>query len=169
MKKKIILSLLLTVCLSGLVHLPGMEPSRLRCEGAYPQHLQGFDGSKDALFWSFTVTLVKTDLTGKKLLELPVRNHHGDLCVHDNKVYVIANYGKFNNPAGLADNHVMIYDTASLKLIKSIPLPEVKHGGGAIARTNNGFMITGGLPGDEQKFPGNILYEYDNDFKFIKQ
>ena len=53
----------------------------VRCEGFYRHPLQGIcTNDKDALYWSFTTTLVKTDRTGKVLKTIPVVNHHGDLC-----------------------------------------------------------------------------------------
>ena len=65
------------------------------CEGTYPHHLQGIcTNEQDAIYWSFTTTLVKTDTQGKILAKTPVANHHGDLCFHDGKVYVAVNLGE---------------------------------------------------------------------------
>lgn len=152
---------LLAMTLTGVI----AGDRNFMCEGIYEQHLQGFDGDKDALYWSFTTTLVKSDFNGKKIAAVPVRNHHGDLCVADGRIYVIANYGRFNKVEGNAKNFVEVYNTVDLSRIASYPVPEIKHGGGAICRTENGFMITGGLP---DGFPGNLLYEYDRNFKFIR-
>ena len=44
------------------------------CEGTYPRHLQGIctDG-KSGIFWCWTDALVKTDLDGRLLKQVPVR------------------------------------------------------------------------------------------------
>ena len=58
------------------------------CEGMYPPHLQGVCADeKDAIFWSFTTKLVKTDRSGKVVKQVDVANHHGDLCFHQGKVF----------------------------------------------------------------------------------
>src|SRR5690606_29746611 len=76
------------------------------CEGTYPHHLQGICADDEAIYWSFTTTLVKTNLDGDLLKSVPVANHHGDLCHHDGKLYVAVNLGKFNDPQGNADSWV---------------------------------------------------------------
>src|SRR5690606_24950269 len=55
--------------------------SAVTCEGVYPGHLQGVctDGS-DAIFWSFSTQLVKTDRAGRRLKQVSVPFHHGDPC-----------------------------------------------------------------------------------------
>lgn len=68
------------------------------CEGAYPHHLQGICVDDEAIYWSFTTTLVKTDRDGKLLKKVPVANHHGDLCHYDGKLYVAVNLGKYADP-----------------------------------------------------------------------
>ncbi len=86
------------------------------CEGAYPRHVQGVcSNGRDALYWSWTDAMVKTDLAGKVLQRVPADNHQGDLCHHAGKIYVAVNLGKFNRPAGEADSWVYIYDAATLK------------------------------------------------------
>ena len=56
-------------------------PREVRCEGAYPMHLQGVcAGDGKDLYWCFTDVLVKTDLEGKLVRRVPVAKHHGDLC-----------------------------------------------------------------------------------------
>ena len=113
--------------------------------------------------------LVKTDWQGREVLAVPVKYHHGDLTYKAGKIYVAVNYGRFNDPAGKSDNHVLIYDASDLKLTATYPVPEVKHGAGAIAAFDKGFMLTGGLPNDAKNYPGNLLYEYDENFQFIRQ
>lgn len=137
------------------------------CQGSYPKHLQGIctDG-KEAIFWSFTTFLVKTDLNGKVLVKVPVADHHGDLCYHDGKVFVAVNLGEFNQPAGRADSWVYVYDADSLKELKRHVTPEVVHGAGGIAYHDGRFIVVGGLPdGVEQ----NYLYEFDDKMSFMKR
>lgn len=137
------------------------------CEGAYPRHLQGFctDG-RDAIYWCWTDALVKTDTNGRILKQVPVANHHGDLCYHDGRVYVATNLGKFNRPAGEADSWVYVYDAGTLAELAKHPLPELVHGAGGMAWHDGKFIVVGGLP------PGvneNYLYEYDESFRFRKR
>ncbi|MBM4075447.1 MAG: hypothetical protein FJ267_07370, partial [Planctomycetes bacterium] len=69
----------------------------MTCEGTYQHHLQGIcSDTKEAIYWSFTTTLVKTDLNGTLLKKVPVANHHGDLCFHEGKLFVAVNLGNFN-------------------------------------------------------------------------
>jgi hypothetical protein len=65
----------------------------VRCDGTYPHHLQGVCLDDEAIYWSFTTTLVKSDLDGKVLQKVPVANHHGDLCSHEGRLYVAVNLG----------------------------------------------------------------------------
>ncbi len=62
------------------------EIFKVMCEGTYQHHLQGVCTDERAIFWSFTTTLVKTDMQGTVLKKIPVANHHGDLCLHDGKL-----------------------------------------------------------------------------------
>jgi len=138
-----------------------------KCEGDYRHHLQGIcTNHRDAIYWSFTTTLVKTDPQGKVLKEIEVANHHGDLCYHDGKVYVAVNLGKFNRPAGQADNWVYVYDADDLKFLGKHAVPEVVHGAGGMAYRNGRFMVVGGLP---EGIEENYVYEYDENFRFIKK
>lgn len=137
------------------------------CEGAYPHHLQGVSSNgSDALYWSWTDCLVKTDLSGRLLQRVPADNHHGDLCHHDGRLYVAVNLGRFNLPAGKADSHIYVYDADSLRLLDRQPVPEVVHGAGGIACDGKRFLVVGGLPEGEQE---NCLYEYDLDLKFVRR
>lgn len=133
------------------------------CEGTYPHHLQGICADKDALYWSFTTMLVKSDLNGKVLLKVPVANHHGDLCFHAGKVYVAVNLGEFNDPKGNADSWVYVYDAASLREVARHEVPEVFHGAGGVGVRNGHFFVVGGLPDGVGE---NYIYEYDAEFKF---
>ncbi|MBI1347342.1 hypothetical protein GC163_13770 [bacterium] len=136
------------------------------CEGTYPHHLQGVCIDKDALYWSFTTTLVKTDLNGKLLIKIPAANHHGDLCYLDGKLYVAVNLGKFNDPAGNADSWVYVYDAATLKETSRHEVQEVSHGAGGLGFRDGRFFVVGGLPNGINE---NYVYEYDPQFRFQKK
>jgi hypothetical protein len=136
------------------------------CEGFYRHHLQGICVDNEAIYWSFTTTLVKTDLDGKVLKAIPVVSHHGDLCFHDGKVYVAVNLGKFNDPRGNANSWVYVYDAKSLEEIARHEVQEVFHGAGGIGFRNGHFFVVGGLPDGIEE---NYVYEYDSNFKFQKK
>ena len=137
------------------------------CEGMYPPHLQGVCADeKDAIFWSFTTKLVKTDRSGKVVKQVDVANHHGDLCFHQGKVFAALNLGKFNDPKGNADSWVYVYDAADLSCLARHQTPEVFYGAGGIAFHDEKFLVVGGLPNDVNE---NDVYEYDDDFKFVKK
>ncbi len=137
------------------------------CSGTYGGHLQGITADKGkAIYWSFTVALVKTGAEGNLLAKVSVPNHHCDLTFHDVKVYVALNPGQFNKEAGHATSS--IYDNAAkkLKLVSKHSIPEVVHGAGGIDYHEGHFFVVGGLPKGHK---ANYVYEYDRDFKFLKK
>jgi hypothetical protein len=136
------------------------------CEGMYQHHLQGICTDGTAIYWSFTTTLVKTDLDGKLLKKIPVANHHGDLCCHDGKLFVAVNLGKFNDSAGNADSWVYVYDADTLKELARHEVQEVFHGAGGIGFCDGHFFVVGGLPDGIEE---NYVYEYDGQFNFVKK
>lgn len=136
------------------------------CEGTYRHHLQGICADSEAIYWSFTTTLVKTDLDGKLLKKVPVANHHGDLCFDDDKLYVAVNLGRFNDPKGNADSWVYVYDAATLDEQARHPVQEVFHGAGGIGIRDGHFFVVGGLPDGVEE---NYVYEYDGKFQFLKK
>lgn len=136
----------------------------VQCDGAYPKHLQGVCANDlDAIYWSFTTALVKTDTNGRILQKVSVADHHGDLCFHDGKVYVAVNLGQFNLPAGRADSWVYVYDGDALQEIARHKVPELVHGAGGIAFHDGRFFLVGGLPAGIKE---NYVYEYDASFAF---
>jgi hypothetical protein len=159
---------LLTGVLLGMLCLPAhvVAAERVRCEGKYPQHLQGICLDATAIYWCFTTQLVKTDSQGKILLQIPVANHHGDLCHHEDKLYVAVNLGEFNEPPGKADSWVYVYQASDLKLLAKHALPEVVHGAGGMGVREGRFYVVGGLP---EGVSENYVYEYDNTFRFQKR
>jgi hypothetical protein len=148
----------------------GAEPTLFHpvaCEGAYPRHVQGVcTNERDAIYWSWTDAMVKTDREGRILKKVPAADHHGDLCYHDGKVYVAVNLGKFNEPAGKADSWVYVYDADTLAELARHPVPELVHGAGGMACHDGKFIIVGGLPDGVNE---NYLYEYDKALKFVKR
>ena len=138
-----------------------------KCEGVYPGHLQGIcTDERDAIYWSWTDTLVKTDPRGRVLKQVKVAKHHGDLCFHDGKVFVAVNLGQFNLPAGHADSWVFVYDADTLAELARHRVPEVVHGAGGIGYHDGRFIVVGGLPAGVNE---NYLYEYDAKFTFQKR
>lgn len=136
------------------------------CDASYRHHLQGICVDKKAIYWSFTTTLVKTDLNGKVQLTIPVANHHGDLCFHNGKLYVAVNLGKFNDPDGHADSWVYVYDAATLRELARHEIQQVCYGAGGIGVRDDRFFVVGGLPDGIDE---NYVYEYDDQFNFIKR
>ena len=139
----------------------------VRCEGTYRHHLQGISTNEtDAIYWSFTTALIKTDTHGEVLKKIPVTNHHGDLCHLDDKVYVAVNLGTFNDPNGNADSWVYVYDADDLSFLEKHETQEVFHGAGGIAACGGHFFVVGGLP---EGIEENYVYEYDGAFTFVKK
>jgi hypothetical protein len=140
----------------------------IHCEGTYSRHLQGVcTNNRDAIYWSFTEDLVKTDLEGRIQKKVPVASHHGDLCFHDGKLFVAVNLGAFNKPAGKADSWIYVYDADTLEELARHQAPEAVHGAGGIAYLNGALFVVGGLPPGTEE---NYVYEYDaSDFSFRKR
>jgi sialidase-1 len=139
----------------------------IACEGKYGGHLQGIALDENgAIYWSFTVKLVKTDSRGKVLKQVDVPSHHGDLTCRVGKVYVAVNLGKFNEEPGQADSWVYVYNSEDLGFISKHEVREVVHGAGGMGCMDNRFFVIGGLP---KGYEENYVYEYDEDFKFIER
>jgi len=141
-------------------------PGEITCEGFYKKHLQGVATDGDAIYWSFTTVLVKTDPTGHVVQKVDVADHHGDLCSHDGRIYVAVNLGQFNQPAGKADSWVYVYDAVTLVEIEKHRVSELVHGAGGIAHREGRFFVVGGLPAGAVE---NYVYEYDASFAFQKR
>ena len=153
--------------LALVTHSPAAEPlGKVTCDGHYKKHLQGVATDGEAIYWSFTTVLVKTDRAGQILRKVDVADHHGDLCFHDGRVYVAVNLGLFNQPAGKADSWVYVYDAATLEERAKHPVAELVHGAGGIADREGRFFVVGGLPAGAKE---NYVYEYDASFTFQKR
>lgn len=140
--------------------------ARITCDGTYSHHLQGICTDEQSLYWSFTTSLVKTDMDGKVLIAVPVANHHGDLCLHDGKLFVAVNLGAFNDPAGNANSWVYVYAADTLEELARHEVHQVFHGAGGIGVHDAHFFIVGGLP---EGVDENFVYEYDTHFAFLKK
>ncbi|MBA63181.1 MAG: hypothetical protein CMJ76_12555 [Planctomycetaceae bacterium] len=157
---------LIFVCMISVMDSSGAA-EWIRCEGVYPHHLQGVCQDADGnLYWSFTTTLVKTDFQGKVLKKIKVASHHGDLCYVDGRLFVAVNYGQFNNPAGNANNEIVVYQAGTLQEQARYKIPQVKYGAGGIAYHAGKFIVVGGLPNGVEE---NYLYEYNESFIFQKR
>ncbi len=137
-------------------------PPGIQCEGEYGAHLQGVaTNHKDALFWSFTLTLVKTDLTGKVQATAKTVYHLGDLTCADGRVYAAA-CTSWDKPSN--NSKVYVYDANDLKLLDKKPVPEATYGAGGIEYYDGRFYIVGGA---DPKAEENFIYVYDKDFKYV--
>lgn len=143
----------------------GFKPITLN--GYYSGHLQGFcTNQRDSVYWSMTTSLVKTGIDGVPLKSVAVPNHHGDCCYLDGKIYVAVNLGRFNNAKKLADSWIYVYDAEDLSLLSKHEVNQVVYGAGGMAYGDGKFLVVGGLP---VGFNENYLYEYDRNFKFIRE
>jgi len=137
----------------------------ITCKGEYHGHLQGVATDGRSLFWSFTVRLVKTDLSGRVLASVAVPNHHGDLCVKDGVVYVAVNLGRFNYE-NLGVSEVRAYAAKNLADAGRWKLPMCVHGAGGLTFADDRFFVVGGLPATHES---NYVYEFTSDFAFVKR
>lgn len=135
------------------------------CEGLYGGHLQGVAGDGTNLWWSFTVAVVKTDMTGAVRASTgAVASHHGDLCVVDGTLYVAVNLGSFNTE-DKANSWVYAYDATTLAFLRRWQVPELVHGAGGMTWHDGRFYVVGGLPATGHV--ANYIYEYTPDFTFV--
>jgi hypothetical protein len=158
----------LTACLVLLGHYFCLRgdalPSEVVCDGQYKGHLQGVALDEQFIYWSHTVTLVKSDLEGKLVKQVEVASHHGDLTLAQGKLYVAVELGAFNQLAGASEPWVYIYDPIDLRLLERIEVPQLVHGCGAISYHDDRFLLAGGLP---ESYRQNYLFEFDSRLNFI--
>ena len=139
-----------------------MTAAGVGLSGVYPGHLQGVCiNERDAIYWSMTTDLVKTDVSGNVVRRVAVPSHHGDLCHVDGKIYVAVNLGLFNDPEGRSDSWVYVYDADDLSLLARHPVSDLVYGAGGIAFAEGRFIVVGGLP---DGIGENHIYEYDGAF-----
>lgn len=137
----------------------------IECEGLYRPHVQGLECDSTNIWWSYTTTLVKTDLSGKVLRKVHVQSHHGDPCLAGGKLYVPVNLGRFNTETN-AQSWVYVYNADDLAFIERHPVPELRHGAGGMAYAGGDFYVVGGLPTDHVR---NYVYRYSPDFRFKRR
>ncbi|MBE6426531.1 MAG: hypothetical protein E7029_11220 [Planctomycetaceae bacterium] len=149
------------VLVSGMRSVSAVE---FRCEGEYPQHLQGFASDGESVFWSFTSVLVKTDLNGKRLQQIDVPSHHGDCCVVDGKLYVATH---LNWPAEDRSAWIYIYDCRDLTLLEKINVPELDGAGlDGISFFDGHFYVCCGKD-SEDVVPFNRVFKMTKDFQTV--
>lgn len=142
--------------------LQALAASGAPLSGVYPGHLQGVcTNDRDAIFWSMTTDLVKTDLAGSVVRRVAVPSHHGDLCHVGGRIYAAVNLGLFNDPGQRADSWVYVYDAETLSLLTRRPVGDVVYGAGGIASGEGRFIVVGGLPEGQDE---NCIYECDETF-----
>ncbi len=133
------------------------------CDGQYAKHLQGVaSNGVDAIYWSFTDVVVKTNLQGQVLARVAGPTHHGDLCYANGRIYV-AWSNQFNKPG--AQSKVYCYDADTLDLQRIVPVPEVTYGAGGMDYADGHFFIIGGLPPGIEE---NHVHEYDGDLRYVR-
>ena len=136
----------------------------ITCEGMYDGHLQGTDAAGTNVWWSFTTTLVRTDLSGRVLASRIVPRHHGDLCVKGDTLYVAVNLGRFNRDNG-GKSCVMSYDAMTLVPGRTWNI-DMPYGAGGMTCCGDRFYVVGGLPPTDGR---NYVHEFDTSFRLIKR
>lgn len=156
----------LTLFALGVCCGTALFAEEFRCEGVYPHHLQGFAADEDEIYWSFTSVLMKSDKTGKKLMQIDVPMHHGDCCVVDGKLYVSTH---LRWPREDAESWIYVYNCADLKFEKKIPLPEYNKCGVDGITFHDGFFYVclGKDPKDTTPF--NIVCRMTPDFELVEK
>lgn len=139
-------------------------PSSIKCEGSYGGHLQGTDARGTNIWWSFTKTIVRTDLSGRVLASCDALPHQGDLCVKGDTLYVAVNRGRFNTETE-GESYVYSFDAMTLaqKRIWRLDMPM---GAGGMTWRGDRFYVVGGLPPTHRV---NYVHEYDTDFRLVRR
>ena len=92
-------------------------------------HMQGFtsDAKREYMFWSFTDSLVKTNMNGTMICQVHVGGgHFGGLDWHDGKIYV--SYMKYPSPWTYFEDwrgfQIYVYEDKDLRLLRIIDIAE---------------------------------------------
>lgn len=144
------------------------EGDEVRCAGEYPGHVQGIATDGKTLYWSFTGTVVRTDLNGRVLARRDLPQHGGDPCFVGGKLHVPLG-SRFNQPpkknaAGPGDRVLVL--SPDFKQATFIPVPKFQFGLGGLAFRGDRFYAVGGRPAGK---PGNTVYEFDRNFRLLKR
>ena len=163
-RKSAVVTLLLAACIAAM-RLQAALPDTITCEGDYGGHLQGVATDGESIYWSFTVAVVKTDLSGKVLVAREAPSHQGDLCFKDGKVYVAVNLGSFNTE-NRGRSQVTAYRADTLEPVQTWNLPDMPHGAGGMTWVGQRFYVVGGLPITHER---NYVYEYTPEFRLVRR
>ncbi len=169
LKYWVILILLLTtgfnaVCAGDVMAEADKGELAITCEGNYDSPLYDIATDKKYIWWSFGKVIVKTDFTGKKLLEHKIKNEWGvieGVFIHNNELIAIA--AKKDMSA-----RVLIYNAETLVLIKNIILPHWNATTPRDVAFNNGLFYMVGVAAGKDASSLSV-YVYDGDFNFIKK
>lgn len=143
------------------------RPGEITCGGVYPQHLQGVAMNADGeYFWSYTNKLVKTGHDGKVMAVVEVGDHHGDLTLDDDFVYVSSSV-IHNYERGAESSSVIAYRQGDLSKAAEYPISD-EMGCDGIAKTPHGFVVAV-LPNPPIDQTTSLLREYDENFNFIAE
>lgn len=156
------------VCLFFMLVLSVRGAESIRCQGDSPYHLQGVSADKDFIYWSFTTILYKTDWTGKVLVKKDVLMHHGDLCVHDGKLYVTAALPlPSKNGKPCYNPNIYVYDCKDLTLVKKFNLTGITTVGLDGIDFHNGHFYIGDDKGKTTDIKFNTILVFTPDFKLV--
>lgn len=152
---------------AGLTPLQVVAASGVALSGVYSGHLQGVcTNDRDAIYWSMTTNILKTDVAGNVVRQVAVASHHGDLCHVEGKIYIAVNLALFNDPQRRSDSWVYVYDADDLSLLARHAIGEVVYGAGGIGFGDGRLAVVGGLP---EGVGENEIYEYGPDFRFVRR
>lgn len=126
----------------------------IACEGTYPAHIQGLDTDGARIYWSFTTTLVKTDLQGRVEATASVPYHHGGITVTENEVFA----------AFMPGRKIKVYSADGLSFLREYDVPEVRGFPGGIDYHDGHFYVAEGTR--SSIFPE--VYKYDTRFNHVK-
>jgi hypothetical protein len=90
-------------------------------------HMQGFTTDGEAVYWSFTDSLVKTNLSSTVLGQVPVKTGHlGDITYYNGRIYgtVMGNNLRGKPWGEWTGFYVNVYDSGSLSLIDVLRLDD---------------------------------------------
>lgn len=147
----------------GIAVWAGAQDRAIECDSLHPYHCQGVATDGQALYWSFTTVLAKTDLSGRTLKTYAIKSGHmGDLCVHDGRIYVGMNMRSASDGTRVGDE-VWVFDPQDLTLQRQMPTPQT-------IWCNNGLEWYGGafwvVSNGSCEVPYNYVFEYTPDFRF---
>ena len=141
----------------------------ITCGGNGSSHLQGVACDGEYIYWCYTTSLVKTDLSGAKVAETEVAGHSGDLCVHLGKVYIATEEGRYVRQSNFKQE-VRVYDAATLRLAKKYNLDadcaaKNVHVS-SIEYANGRFWLAMGQENDSTD-EKNYVFEYTPSFELV--